>query len=253
VSGSKTPESAEGPRLILAAGPIGNMGDLTPRAREALEAAAFVIAEDTRVTGKLLHMLGISKPMALLNDHMRPEKVQALAERARDEGPAVLLTDAGTPGISDPGAELVDLCRTMGISVDALPGASAPTLALSLSGFFAQRYAFLGFLPRKPGPAAQALLPFKDSTLSLVLFESPHRWDKTLATAFEVLGDRRTAVCRELTKLHQQVWRGRLGSLPGEKIIPRKGEFTLVIEGMRRKDLDLEDGIGEETSEQEVH
>jgi len=147
------------------------------------------------------------------------------------------LTDAGTPGISDPGALLVQTVIGADLSVDALPGPSAVTLALSLSGFFAQRFAFLGFLPRKPGPAKEVLAPFTDSSLTLVLFEGSHRVTKTLETAFQVLGARRCVICRELTKLHQQAWRGSLDSLPSQKEVPPKGEFTLVIEGLRRGDL----------------
>lgn len=222
--------------LVLVASPLGHLGDLTPRAREALGECSFVIAEDTRVTGKLLSLLGISKPLALLNDHTSPEKRRALVARIQAEGPACLVTDAGTPGISDPGALLVDDCVEEGLAVDSLPGPSAPVLALSLSGFFAQRFVFLGFPPRKAGPVRELLAPFADSTLTLVLFDSPHRYDKTLEWAREALGDRRVVVARELTKAHQQVWRGRLSGLPGDKVIPRKGEFTLVIEGVRRRD-----------------
>ncbi len=220
--------------LILIAGPIGNLGDITPRAREALEASSFVIAEDSRVTGRLLQLLEIKKPLAILNDHTSPAKIDALVARISEEGQACLLTDAGTPGISDPGALLVEACAEAGLDVDALPGASAVTTALSLSGFFAQRFAFLGFLPKKPGPVAEVLKPFVDSSSTLVLFESPFRVLKTLEFCEAALGDRRVAICRELTKMHQQVWRTSLSKRPTEKDVPLKGEFTIVIEGKRR-------------------
>ncbi|MCG9895853.1 MAG: 16S rRNA (cytidine(1402)-2'-O)-methyltransferase [Fimbriimonadaceae bacterium] len=233
----------EGPAdLTLVAGPIGCLEDMPARGVRALEGARFVIVEDSRVSGRLLSHLGHKRPMTVLNDHSRPGFVQALVERIRDEGPAALLTDAGTPSISDPGADLVDACLSEGLTVDAIPGPSAPVLSLALSGFFAQRFAFLGFLPRKPGPAGEVLLPFADSTFTLVLFESPHRIDRTLEVCAKCLGDRRYALCRELTKVHQQVWRGRLGSLPTEQEVPRRGEFTVVIEGRRRESVGSGDG-----------
>jgi len=223
--------------LTLVAGPIGNLGDLTIRAKEALESSPLWVVEDSRVSSRLAGHLGVRPAMALLTDHSHAAQIEKLADRISADGPAVLLTDAGTPGISDPGALLVQTAINSGLKVDALPGPSAVTLALSLSGFFAQRFAFLGFLPRKPGPAKEVLAPFADSSLTLVLFEGPHRVTKTLETACTVLGPRRCVICRELTKLHQQVWRGTLDQLPSPKVVPPKGEFTLVIEGLRRGDL----------------
>lgn len=223
--------------LTLVAGPIGNLGDLTLRAKEALESSPLWVVEDSRVSSRLASHLGVRPSMALLTDHSHAAQIEKLADRLSSDGPAVLLTDAGTPGISDPGALLVQAAINSGLKVDALPGPSAVTLALSLSGFFAQRFAFLGFLPRKPGPAKEVLSPFAESSLTLVLFEGPHRVVKTLETASAVLGPRRCVICRELTKLHQQVWRGTLDQLPSQKVVPPKGEFTLVIEGLRRGDL----------------
>lgn len=225
------------PDLTLVAGPIGNLGDLTVRARETLVDCPLWVVEDTRVSARLASHLQVKPSLTLLTDHSHPGQIAKLVERISTEGPAALLTDAGTPGISDPGALLVQQAIESGLSVDALPGPSAVTLALSLSGFFAQRFAFLGFLPRKPGPAKEVLSPFAQSSLTLVLFEGPHRVIKTLETAHQALGPRRCVICRELTKLHQQVWRGNLASLPTEKQIPAKGEFTLVIEGLRKGDL----------------
>lgn len=222
--------------LTLIATPLGNLGDLSPRALQALGAASFWIVEDTRVTGRLAQAIGLKAPMTVLNDHTAGGRLESLADRIESEGPACLLTDAGSPGISDPGAALVDLCHERGLVVDAIPGPSAPIVALGLSGFYAQRFAFLGFLPKKPGPAKAALAPFVDSTLTLVLFESPFRFLKTLELCGQTLGNRRCAITRELTKMHQQVWRGRLHELPSEKEVPAKGEFTLVIEGVRRND-----------------
>ena len=222
-------------RLVLVATPLGNLGDISPRAKEAMEQAEAWVVEDTRVSGKLQAVLGVRKTMHTLNDHTSDSKLRQLLQSLEGGADLALLTDAGTPGISDPGADLVDLCYQNGIEVDSIPGPSAVPLALSLSGFFAQRFAFLGFLPRKPGEAKSVLEPFIDSTLTVVLFESPFRVTKTLALLATFLPDRRYAVARELTKQHQQIYRGTFPALPTLKDVPEKGEFTLVIEGKRRK------------------
>jgi 16S rRNA (cytidine1402-2'-O)-methyltransferase len=171
--------------------------------------------------------------MRVLNEHTSPTKVAQYALEVSNCERAVVLTDAGTPAVSDPGAELVQACLEMGVEVDAVPGPSAVTTALALSGFYAQRFAFLGYPPRKPGPLRQLLEPYRDSPLTLVLFESPHRVGKLLAACSDALGERRYAICRELTKAHQQVWRGRLPEAPSEDRVPYKGEVTLAVEGRR--------------------
>ncbi|MBS1713143.1 MAG: 16S rRNA (cytidine(1402)-2'-O)-methyltransferase [Armatimonadetes bacterium] len=230
-------------RLVLVATPIGNLEDLSDRARRELSEAESWIVEDTRVSGRLQTVLGVKKPMRVLNEHSHPRQVAALVELARTERTA-LLTDAGSPAVSDPGTELVDLCLDEGIEVDAVPGPSAVTTALALAGFFAQRFVFLGFLARKPGQVSETLRPFADSTMTVVLFESPHRVDKTLEACARDLGSRRYALCRELTKMHQQVWRGTLPGLPSSTDVPRKGEFTIVVEGKRKgQDLDRTPGV----------
>lgn len=227
----------EAGRLVLVATPLGNLGDLSPRARQALEEADGWIVEDTRVSGKLQAVLEVRKPMQTLNDHTRPAQLAAIVVQLSEGAKLALLTDAGTPGISDPGAELVDLCYQEDVAVDSIPGPSAVPLALSLSGFFAQRFAFLGFLPRKPGEARSVLAPFQDSTLALVVFESPFRFRKTLEVMAGALGERRYAVTRELTKQHQQVFRGVFPHLPTAQEVTDKGEFTIVVEGLRRRQL----------------
>ncbi|MEX2244686.1 MAG: 16S rRNA (cytidine(1402)-2'-O)-methyltransferase [Fimbriimonadaceae bacterium] len=219
--------------LTVVATPIGNLGDLSPRAAQALEDAAVWFVEDTRVSGKLQSHLGIKRPMRVLNEHTSPAKVAQYALEVSTCERAVVLTDAGTPAVSDPGAELVQACLELGVEVDAVPGPSAVTTALALSGFYAQRFAFLGYPPRKPGPLRQLLEPYRDSPLTLVLFESPHRVGKLLAACSAALGERRYAICRELTKAHQQVWRGRLPEAPSEGQVPYKGEVTLAVEGRR--------------------
>jgi len=221
------------PSLVLVATPIGNLGDLSPRAIQALSNADFWIVEDTRVSGKLQSHLGLSKPMRVFNEHTPIETLTKYLEQIKSGQTAALLTDGGTPAISDPGAILTDLCHQQGINVEAIPGPSAVTTALMLSGFFAQRFCFLGFLGRKPGDIRRELAPFADSPLTLVLFESPFRVKKLVETATSALGPRRYAITRELTKIHQQVWRGMLPALPDDATLPRKGEITLVIEGRR--------------------
>jgi 16S rRNA (cytidine1402-2'-O)-methyltransferase len=223
-------------RLILVATPIGNLGDLSPRAKEALGDADLWLVEDTRVSGKLQSAFGIKKPMRVLNEHTSSATIKLYADELELGTTAAIVTDGGSPVISDPGALLVDLAHDRGIEVDGVPGPSAVTQALALSGFFAQRFAFLGFLPRKPGPMKAELAVFVQSPLTLVVFESPFRLDSLLKCAFEALGPRRFAICREMTKAHQQIFREKLPMIPNEGTMPRKGEITVVFEGMRRKE-----------------
>jgi 16S rRNA (cytidine1402-2'-O)-methyltransferase len=220
--------------LTLVATPIGNLGDLSPRAIQALYEADFWIVEDTRVSGKLASHLGLKKPMRVLNDHTSRGATERYVQEIAEGRRAALLTDGGAPAISDPGAILTDLCRERDLEIEAIPGPSAVINALVLSGFFGQRFAFLGFLGRKPGAIRGELNAFAESPLTLVLFESSHRIESLLSVAATVLGKRRYAICREMTKAHQQVFRDTLPSIPSEAQVPRKGEFTLVIEGRRR-------------------
>ncbi|CAN5631570.1 hypothetical protein BH11ARM2_BH11ARM2_05970 [soil metagenome] len=221
-------------RLTLVGTPIGNLGDLAPRARESLLEADGWIVEDTRVSGKLQSIFETRKPMRVLNEHTPDYGVEKLLAELQEGANLCLLTDGGMPAISDPGARLTDRCLDTGVDVTAVPGPSAVPTALALSGFFAQRFAFLGFLGRKPGDIRKELAPFADSPYTLVLFESPFRIDTFLKVAHEALGERRYALCREITKLHEQTFRDRLPSIPSEAQVPRKGEFTVVIEGRRK-------------------
>ena len=228
------------PKLTLVSTPIGNLGDLSPRAASVLSESDIWIVEDTRVSAKLGSHLNLKKPMRVLNDHTSEFQVHKILADIKNGMNACLLTDGGSPSISDPGAILADLCLRSEIEVDSVPGPSAVTNALALSGFFAQRFVFLGFLPRKAGQIKGELEQFSDSALTLVLFESPHRLDTLLNSAFEVLGERRYAICREMTKMHQQVYRDFLPNVPSESSVPKKGEVTLVIEGRRRTTVSLE-------------
>lgn len=225
--------------LVLVATPIGNLSDLSPRAIEALSTADIWFVEDTRVSGKLQSHLGISKKMRVLNDHTNRDLIEKYCEEIREGARAAVLTDGGSPVVSDPGAILCDHCHEAGITVEGIPGPSAPILALTLSGFFGQRFVFLGFLGRKAGDIRSELAPFSESPLTIVLFDSQFRIGSLLEAAHAVLGERRYAICREMTKAHEQVFRNRLPYLPTENEVPRKGEFTVVIEG-RRKALSAE-------------
>jgi len=233
---------------MVVATPLGNLGDLSSRAVEALSAVDFWIVEDTRVSAKLAQHIGIRKPMTILNDHSSPGAVEKIVERLATGETAALLTDAGTPAVSDPGAILVDRIHQAQLDVDSVPGPSAVVLALSLSGFFAQRFAFLGYLPRRPGDIGKELSPYGNTSMTLVLFESPHRFRSVLEVIYQVLGNRRVAICRELTKRHQQIWRGTLDELPSEAEVPAKGEFTIVIEGKRKSGVQSSNSTRRESS-----
>lgn len=222
--------------LVVVATPIGNLGDFSPRAHTALGDCDFWVVEDTRISGKLQSHFGLKKPMKILNDHSSPNAVTKIVESLKAGEQACLVTDGGTPVISDPGTLLIDACHNAGLEVDGIPGPSAVTHALALSGFFGQRYAFLGFLGRKAGDIRKELEPYRESPITLVLFESPQRMDALLEVAGEVLGPRRYAICREMTKQYQQIYRNVLPGLAPETLMTRKGEVTIVIEG-RRKSL----------------
>lgn len=198
------------------------------------------MAEDTRVTRKLLSHLGIRKPVERADEHTSKSRTGELLSRIEEGEKAVFISDAGTPCVSDPGAELVSGAHERGITVSAIPGPSAVTTALMLSGFYAQQFVFLGYLPRKTGAVKKVLEPFLDSTMTLVLFEAPQRVEKTLKVLYEVLGERRAVLCREMTKIHEEVIRGNLSTL-SSSLLTHKGEFTIVIEGMRKSSQPEED------------
>lgn len=220
--------------LRVVAGPVGNLEDISDRAKRALAEADLVVVEDSRVTGKLLSALSLKKRMVVLNEHTSPGRFGEVLREVLGSETSCLLTDAGTPCVSDPGSELVDAVWEAGGRVEPVPGPSAVMAAISASGFFAQRFVFLGFVPRKAGDLRQLFEPYSEATTTLVYFDSPHRFVSTLTILGQVLPGRRYAVCRELTKVHEQVTRGLLPDLPEADLIPAKGEFTIVIEGSRR-------------------
>jgi 16S rRNA (cytidine1402-2'-O)-methyltransferase len=218
--------------LYVVATPIGNLGDLSPRAAEALRTVDVVAAEDTRRTMKLFGHLGVPAPeLVSLPAFDERGRVAAIVERLRAGRAVALCTDAGTPGVSDPGAALVAAAWEAGARVVPIPGPSAALGALSASGFAADRFLFAGFLPRKGAGRAEALRGLAASGVTLVLYEAGNRTRATLEDLSSALGDREALVARELTKLHEELARGRLSELAARFAGEVRGEVTLVVSG----------------------
>ena len=217
------------PTLYIVPTPIGNLEDITLRALRVLAEVDLIAAEDTRVTRKLLTRYDIDTPLTPFHEHNLPAKLPNLLDRLATEDIA-LVSDAGTPTINDPGRELVTRAAERGIDVVALPGASAVTTALAASGLSTQGFVFLGFLPRRSTERIELLSNLRRERRTLVAFETPHRLAASLSDLLQTLGDRHIAVCRELTKLHEEVFRGSVSAAIDHYAEPR-GEFTLVIEG----------------------
>jgi 16S rRNA (cytidine1402-2'-O)-methyltransferase len=222
-------------RLLVVATPIGNLADLSPRAREALGGAAVVAAEDTRHTRALLQAMGIATPLVSLHAHNEPQRVPELLERLSAGEDVALVSDAGTPLLSDPGFELVSRAAREGFAIHAIPGPSAITAALAVAGLPTHRFCFEGFLPARAAERRAALARLAHETRTLVFFEAPHRIRETLADlATEFGADRQTVVARELTKAHETLYRGTLAELAAraqrEENFAR-GELTLVVHG----------------------
>jgi 16S rRNA (cytidine1402-2'-O)-methyltransferase len=217
------------PGLYVTATPIGNARDITLRALDVLCGCDVIAAEDTRVSAKLLAIHGISRPLVSYNDHnareMRPRLMARLSRGER----VALVSDAGTPTVSDPGMKLVRAAREAGVAVYPVPGASAALAALVASGLPTDRFLVAGFLPPKPGERRTALAELRSVPATLVFFESPQRLPDSLAGMVEMLGDREAAIARELTKLHEEVRTGTLGELAAAYGEPPKGEVTIVV------------------------
>jgi 16S rRNA (cytidine1402-2'-O)-methyltransferase len=218
--------------LYLVATPIGNLEDITLRALRVLRECSLVAAEDTRSTGRLLAHFDIEKPLISHHEHSRPANLERILA-AMEDGDVALVSEAGTPLFSDPGFELVQAAIERGCPVISIPGPSALTAALPISGLPTDRFLYLGFLPRKASDRRRVLAEVATALTTLVFFEAPHRLRATLADAADNLGgDRRCAVCRELTKRHEEVWRGTLsGALAEWHNREPRGEFTLIVEG----------------------
>lgn len=227
---------SENGKLVIVPTPIGNLGDMTLRSLEALRAADAVCAEDTRVTGKLLAHFGIRKPVERLDEAMIGAKAAAVMERVAAGEVVAYCSDAGMPGVSDPGLRLVAAAREAGVAVEVLPGASAAACAYVASGTVCPRFYFGGFFPRKGAEQRAVLEQLRGLDAALVFYESPNRLVTALKAAAEALPLRQVAVCRELTKLHEEVARGAAAEL-AERFAARaaqpggiRGEIALVID-----------------------
>lgn len=219
--------------LYITATPIGNLEDITFRAVRILKSVDLIAAEDTRRSARLLKHYGITTPMTSYHDYTEPKKRAGLLRRIAAGKEIALISDAGTPGISDPGYRLIAEALPQGIEVIAVPGPSVLTAALSVAGLPTDAFYFRGYLPNRAAGRRKILKVLADRRETIVLYESPHRIVATLADMRDLLGDRRIAVCREMTKLHEEIFRGSM-----EKALTHftalekvRGEFTLVVEG----------------------
>lgn len=231
--------------IILAATPIGNLGDASARLVAALEAATVIAAEDTRTTQRLLQGLGITNRPRLiaLHDHNEKHRAAELVERARDED-LLVLSDAGMPTVSDPGFALVAEAVAQGVTVTAIPGPSAVITALAVAGLPTDRFTFEGFLPRKAGDLRRALSALTAEPRTMVFFEAPSRIAETLAAMAVAFGDERpAAVCRELTKFYEEVRRGGLAELATWAREGVRGEIVVVVGGAALREVSYDDAV----------
>jgi len=218
--------------LYVVATPIGNLEDLSPRAQRILREVALIAAEDTRVTRKLLARFDIHTPLTSFHAHTHQQKTEAIAQRLADGESVALVSDAGTPGVSDPGAPLVREALELGAVVVPIPGPSAVIAALCASGLDTARFLFEGFLPRSRGDQKKALEPLRALPHTLVFYEAPDRVAKTLLALRETLGDRQAVVARELTKKFEEFARGSLAELAARyEETPPRGECVLIVAG----------------------
>jgi len=240
-------------RLDVVATPIGNLSDLSPRAQEVLAAADVIAAEDTRHTGTLLKAIGVSRPLVSLHAHNESNRVPELLARLAAGDSIALVSDAGTPLLSDPGYELVSQAALAGCDVRAIPGPSAITAALAVAGLPTDRFCFEGFLPSRSSERRTRLEAVAADPRTLVFFEAPHRIEECLVDLAAVFGmERRAAVARELTKAHETTYRGTLAELAEKaKTEPNfaRGEITIVVQGAQRSEdkaeaLQLEKVVG---------
>lgn len=227
--------------LTLCATPIGNLEDITYRAIRLLTEADVIAAEDTRHTRHLLNHFEIHTPLTSYHEHNKAEKGKQIIERLKEGKNIVLVTDAGTPGISDPGEELVKLALEEGIIVTSAPGAVAGITALIISGQSTRRFVFEGFLPTQKKEKAQVLATLKDETRTIILYEAPHRLLKTLEVLYEVMGDRSVTVTKELTKKYEMVLKTSIKTaIEKYTLEDPRGEYVLIIEGKDVKELQAE-------------
>lgn len=230
--------------LYVVGTPIGNLGDISPRALETLENCDFIAAEDTRVTLKLLNRFEIKKPMVSYFEHNRFERGPVIAERILSGENCAIVTDAGMPAISDPGEDLVKLCMEKGIRIESVPGPCAFATALAVSGMPSKRFTFEGFIPVEKSERKEHISWLVGETRTMIFYEAPHKLAQTLTDLYKALGDREIAIVRELTKIHEQVIKTTLCEA-SEKYSnePIKGEIVLIVKGAepeKREQMTLE-------------
>ncbi len=234
-------------KLYVVGTPIGNLSDFSPRAVETLASVDFIAAEDTRVTLKLLNHFDIKKPMVSYFEHNRRERGEVILERIKSGENCAIVTDAGMPAISDPGEDLVNLCLSSGIAVESVPGPTAFATAVAMSGLPSGRFTFEGFLSVNKPSRREHLEEIVSERRTMVFYEAPHKLTATLKDLYKYLGDRRIALIKELTKIHETVERTTL-SAACEKYSQQvpKGEFVIVIEGStepKQKEVSLEEAV----------
>lgn len=223
-------------KLYIVGTPIGNLGDFSPRAREILNEVDFICAEDTRVTNVLLSKFGIKKQMISYHEHNARQRGEEILPRLLEGESCAVVTDAGMPCISDPGEEIVKLCAEHGVEVVTVPGPTAAMSALAISGLNTKRFCFEGFLSVTKRIRKEHLEQLKPLPQTLIFYEAPHKLKNTLADLLEILGDRRISLCRELTKVHEEVIRGTIAEMVEyyRENEPR-GEYVLIVEGASEK------------------
>lgn len=223
--------------LYLCATPIGNLGDMTPRVIETLKSVDLIAAEDTRNSIKLLNHFGITTSMTSYHEYNKIEKADYLVQQLMQGRDIALITDAGTPAISDPGEVLVQKCQQSGIAVTSLPGAAACITALTLSGLATRRFCFEGFLPSDKKEKTQILAQLREEPRTIILYEAPHHLVRTLTQLYETIGNRRITLCRELTKKFETVMPTTIeAALEFYETQEPRGEYVLVIEGKSRQE-----------------
>lgn len=238
--------------LYIVPTPIGNLGDITDRAKETLNSVDFIAAEDTRVGGKLLMLLGIKKPLVSYHEHTNKTITEAIVSRIQSGESCALITDAGTPAVSDPGEKLVHACSNAGINVCALPGACAAITAISASGLASRRFCFEGFLPENARERKEKIEELSREKRTFILYISPHDAEDYLSELADKLGGRNAVLAKEITKLHERYFRGTVEMIAKEfnslSAPEKKGEFVFVCEGMPEdeafwKDMTVEEHV----------
>ena len=228
-------------KLYVVGTPIGNLDDFSPRAIKTLQSVDFIAAEDTRVTIKLLNRFNIKNTLVSYPEHNKNERGQDIISRLQRGENGAIVTDAGMPAISDPGEDLIRLCHENGVEVESVPGPTAFATAMAISGMRSGRFTFEGFLSVNKRSRKQHLEDIKNEKRTMIFYEAPHKLLSTLKDMYEVLGDREIALCREITKIHEQVVRTTF-SKAIEKYTENKpiGEFVLIIDGAAQEKAEVE-------------